>query len=376
VNALTARQLEELAAFGFDPALFQHWQQAVASGAMSKARNVVAGPLLPPPAGAIAALPAAGTPAHAALLRRGATAIQRGELGVVVLNGGMATRFGGVVKGVVPVLGDDRSFLGLVCEDIRSAQRAVGGRIQLYLMNSFATDAATRAHFDRHRYFGLDPAQVHHFTQFVSVRMQTDGSLFLDKDGKPSWYGPGHGDFAPAFRRHCLRQFFADGGRHLLVRNVDNLGARISVAILGHHLAAGKDMTVELVEKRAGDVGGSPYLHAGRVQLVEQIRYPAGFDASIVDVFNCNTFTFTASALDRDFALGRYFVEKNADGKKAVQIEHLIGEMTAVLPTNFLRVPRSGADNRFLPVKEPADLQQVQAEITGIYGARGQSTQL
>ena len=35
----------------------------------------------------------------------GSAAIERGEVAVAVLNGGMATRFGGVVKGTVPALG-------------------------------------------------------------------------------------------------------------------------------------------------------------------------------------------------------------------------------------------------------------------------------
>ncbi|MEM7678978.1 MAG: UTP--glucose-1-phosphate uridylyltransferase, partial [Myxococcota bacterium] len=39
----------------------------------------------------------------AAAVTEGESALKRGEVAVVVLNGGMATRFGGVVKGVVEV---------------------------------------------------------------------------------------------------------------------------------------------------------------------------------------------------------------------------------------------------------------------------------
>jgi UDP-N-acetylglucosamine pyrophosphorylase len=51
-------------------------------------------------------------------------------------------------------------------------------------------------------------------------------------------YGPGHGDFPSAFRKQpaLLRRFLDAGGRWLLVRNVDNLGARIDPLILGHHI--------------------------------------------------------------------------------------------------------------------------------------------
>ena len=51
-----------------------------------------------------------------------------------------------------------------------------------------------------------------------------------------------------------------------------------------------------------------------------------------------------------------------------MQIEHLVGELTAHLPTNFLRVPRTGVRTRFLPVKTPEDLTAIRKEIVGIYG--------
>ena len=45
---------------------------------------------------------------------------------------------------------------------------------------------------------------------------------------------------------------------------------------------------------------GSPFLVDQKVQLVEQLRYPVGFDPDIVDVFNTNTFTFTAESLKEE----------------------------------------------------------------------------
>ena len=151
------------------------------------------------------------------------------------------------------------------------------------------------------------------------------------------------------------------------MRNVDNLGARIDPLILGHHVQSQAEVTVELAPKWPEDVGGSPFLYLGRTQLIEQIRYAEGFDPNIVDVFNTNTFWFTATALDRDFDLGWYYVEKEVEGRRAVQIEHLIGEMTAHLSTNFLQVRRSGRETRFLPVKTPDDLEAAREEIGEIY---------
>jgi UTP--glucose-1-phosphate uridylyltransferase len=368
LNGITAQQLAFLQQFGFDAELQQRWMEDVAAGRLAKATNAVTGDLLAPPPGTLQKLPGTGTKAARELERIGREAIAKGELGIVVLNGGMATRFGGVVKGVVPVLGKERSFLGLVVEDARRAEQAYGGPVRIFLMNSFATDAATKAHFAEHAHFGADPARIEHFTQFIALRMTRKGQLFKLENGEASPYGPGHGDFPAAFRKSgALQRFLDGGGRYVLLRNVDNLGARIDPVILGHHIKSTCDATVELAPKWPEDVGGSPFQYLGKTQLVEQIRFPEGFDPSIVDVFNTNTFTFSARALDRDFDLGWYFVEKTVEEKKAVQVEHLVGELTAHVSTNYLTVRRSGRATRFLPIKAPDDLSSARDEIAEMY---------
>lgn len=368
MNELNEQQLSDLQRYGFDAELQKRWQTDVAAGRLSKATNAVGGDLLAPPPGTVQMQPGISTKAHAELAKLGMHAIQNGELGVVVLNGGMATRFGGLVKGIVPVLSKSRTFLGLAVEDVLLHRKATGGHVPLFCMNSFATDDATKAHFADHAQFGLTKESITHFTQSVAVRMTKNGELFRLPNGEPSPYGPGHGDFAECFRRSgALQRFLADGGRYLLVRNVDNLGARIDPIVLGHHIQSAKEMTVELAPKWPDDVGGSPFQYLGRTQLIEQLRYPEGFDPNVVDVFNTNTFTFTAEALDREFQLGWYYVEKEVEGKYAVQIEHLIGEMTAHLSTNFLQVRRNGRHTRFLPLKSPDDLHSALEEIAEIY---------
>src|SRR5690606_37390151 len=150
-------------------------------------------------AGSIHDMPRAGTADRAPLDELGAEAIREGRFGIVILNGGMATRFGGVVKGVVEVVGG-RSFLELKIRDTLRVAAQLGGRIPICLMTSFATDDATRRHREEHDWFGAGEAGIRCFTQFVSVRMTEDGEPFRSADGAISPYGPGHGDFAPAFR--------------------------------------------------------------------------------------------------------------------------------------------------------------------------------
>jgi UTP--glucose-1-phosphate uridylyltransferase len=365
---IPAHQLTFLRQFGFDEALQARWQADVRTGRLAKDKNLVQAPMTAPHPGTIDTLPSPGSPRARELEQLGNAAIARGELGVLVLNGGMATRFGGVVKGVVPVLSPTRSFLALVVEDLHRAGQQAGGTIPLFLMNSFATDRATKAHFAEHANFGADADAITHFTQFVALRMQKDGSLFQLQNGEVSPYGPGHGDLPAAFRAcGAMQRFREQGGRHLLVRNVDNLGARVDPLILGHHIHSGRSATVELAPKWPEDVGGAPYVLDGRVQLVEGLRFPSGFDPNIVDVFNTNTMWFDAAALDRDFDLGWYYVEKSVEDRKAVQIEHLVGELTAHLPTSWLRVSRDGRHTRFLPVKAPDDLATAVPSIRTMY---------
>ncbi len=370
MNDLPPERIEFLNRYGFDETLFRRWQKDLAEGRTSTAGNTVTGDLLAPPPGTIEKLPSVSSTAYEELSALGREVIAKGQLGVVILNGGMATRFGGVVKGTVPALGK-RSFLALAIGNVLEHQRRCGGRVQTFLMNSFATDEKTKQHFATHANFGMPSEQLEFFTQFVSLRMTAKGQILELEDGDVSPYGPGHGDFAGAFRGcGALQRFLDRGGRYVLVRNVDNLGARVDPAILGHHVKSGKECTGEVTAKWPEDVGGAPYLYDGKVQLVEQIRYPAGFDHNIVDVFNTNTLTFSAEALDRDFDLGRYYVEKKVEGSKAVQIEHLIGEMTSHLSTSYLQVRRSGPDTRFLPVKTPEDLEAAQEEIAEIYDGK------
>jgi UTP--glucose-1-phosphate uridylyltransferase len=367
VSEPSQKSLESLARFGHDQEQQEEWQQKVKNGTFAAANNLVTGELSAPPTDRIHELPELGSDEWQELHDLGTQAIKNGELAVCVLNGGMATRFGGVVKGIVPVR-NGRSFLGLAIDNAHKIAAAANGRIPIYLMNSFATDAATKDHFASNDNFGAKPSDIEHFTQFVALRMTQNGELFRLDNGETSPYGPGHGDFAAAFRKSgCLQRFLNDGGKYVFVRNVDNLGALASPVVLGHHIKSGQQMTTELAPKRQGDAGGAPYTYNGHVQLVEQLRYPEGFDSNIVDVFNCNTITFTATALTKPIELGRYYVEKKAEDRTAVQIEHLIGELTAHLPTNYLKIPREGSQSRFLPIKTPNDLITMKPAIDTIY---------
>lgn len=285
----------------------------------------------------------------------GSDAIKNGKLGVVIVNGGMATRFGGVVKGIVEVY-DGKSFLQLKLEQIKKINQKYNVSIPIYLMNSYATEEVTIEHLKKNNYFGLKDT-LRCFNQFIAKRLNTDGSFV--KPEKESYYGPGHGDFVFAFvgNRHACSlhdEFIKNGGEHLWYSNVDNLGATIDELILGYHIYKNSEMTVELAQKYPGDKGGAPAIVNGHLEIVEQFKFPPDFNQDSISVFNTATYIFEAKSLNRKFNLPFYYVEKKVGDKKVIQFERLAGDLSLFLKTEYMVVNRK---ERFFPIKTPQDLE-------------------
>jgi UTP--glucose-1-phosphate uridylyltransferase len=287
--------------------------------------------------------------------------------------GGMATRMGGIVKALAEV-DEGRTFLDLRLAENRSASARAGRPVPLWLMTSEATDQALRDALAK----AEAPSNVACFMQDLSLRLSPDGTLFLDTHGAPSVHATGHGDLVDALRRaKLLDGFLASGGKYVWITNIDNLGASIDEAVLGRFIEAterGLDVQCEVCPK-AGDKGGIPVRAEGKVQVLEEFRLPPGFDPSTVDVFNTNTFLVRAEPLAKAPLGWTYFeVEKKVDGRPAIQFERLVQEITAHLPSTYLRVPREGAASRFLPVKDLDELARRKTTIKEVARARGMLT--
>ena len=75
--------------------------------------------------------------------------------------------------------------------------------------------------------------------------------------------------------------------------------------------------------------------------------------------------------LELDLEWTFFAVSKKVEGAPVVQFERLVNEVTSVLPTRYLHMPRIGPDSRFLPVKDNEELSQRQGEIELVARARG-----
>jgi UTP--glucose-1-phosphate uridylyltransferase len=383
---------DRLARAGFDEEVFVSLARPLLARARGEAaphrdeRNRVNGLVEPPRPGDVRPAPAPGSPEHDRLSAIGMESIARGEVAFCVLAGGMATRMGGVVKSLVPAVGE-RRFLDLRLHENATWTRKAGRPVPLWLMTSEATDGPIRDELLRLS----APPHVQTFLQGLGLRLTPEGKLFRDDAGHPSTYAPGHGDLPEALRRSgLLSAFVAAGGKTVWIANIDNLGATIDPAILGLLIESSAEVLVEVAPKVPGDRGGIPVWaeatsgfaggdaerNAERnqraLQVLEEFRLPPGFDPSTVHVFNTNTFLVRAGALLHARAASTWFeVEKKVDGRTAVQFERLLQELTAAMPAMYVAVPREGVGARFLPVKDYAELNSRRDEIRAVALGRG-----
>ena len=342
---------------GFDEARFAAQRASLARAGFDPGLALVAGPVESVAADALFECPAPDKGLRDAHEARGLEALRRGEVALVMLAGGMATRFGGVAKACSPCL-EGQSFLQLRLSHLARQRAELGLDVPVALMTSFATEAAISAHLAEHARFGLAERDVLCFGQGISVRLTPEGEPFLEDDGAPSLYAPGHGDLPWAMARAGVTQTLrARGVRTLFVCNVDNMGANVDPAVLGAHLALGAPMSAETVGRLPTDVGGGAARIGGRDQLVEGFRLPQGVDHQRLLGFNTNTFYLSVAALDPARPAAFHPVAKQVSGRRAVQFERILGELSEHLDCRFLQVSRELRTGRFLPVKTPEDLR-------------------
>lgn len=160
LDALDPHLRQRLDARGFDAHRLLDW--AASLGSETAERNRLRGEVRPVPTDQIPCLPARGTSEHERLAARGRAELAAGRVAVCVLAGGMATRMGGVVKGLLDALPQIR-FLDLRLAEIDQLAQAYGAAPPFWLMTSEPTNGPLRAALGPR----CDGRQVDTFEQLV-----------------------------------------------------------------------------------------------------------------------------------------------------------------------------------------------------------------
>src|ERR1700753_346291 len=129
--------------YGFDQAQFLALREKFLKGELGVDGNRLRGHVEAPHSGDLMRLPAPDSAERKRLAAIGINAMREGEVGCVVLAGGMATRFGGVVKAAVPAL-HGQTFLSIKLGGIRVTAEQNAAEVPAFVMTSFATDAEIR----------------------------------------------------------------------------------------------------------------------------------------------------------------------------------------------------------------------------------------
>ncbi len=173
--------------------------------------------------------------------------------------------------------------------------------------------------------------------------------------------------------------------KHLLVHNIDTMGAHLDPAILGHHIQSKAGMTVEVIPRWLDDRGGGLARTDGRLRLIEGLALPREEYEFILPYYNSATYWIDLDQILRAFGLVRsdlgnqkkvteavralasrmptYITLKNVkkrwgkgqeDVYPTLQYEKLWGDMTTLpeLQCSYIVVPR----NRGQQLKEPAQM--------------------
>jgi UTP--glucose-1-phosphate uridylyltransferase len=247
-------------------------------------------------------------------------------------------------------------------------------------MNSFNTESDTQAALSD---FEGNPAGVPlGFVQHRYPKVLADSGAPAHWPERPNleWNPPGHGEFYPALRQSgTLAALRAAGIDYLFVSNADNLGATLSLEILGHLSAANIPFLMEVTRREEADRKGG-HLAAdpdGGLLLREVAQCRPEDQTAFQDIerhryFNTNNLWLNLRALDERLAqsvvgaldLPMIRNEKrldptDPDSPRVYQLESAMGSAISLFDgAQAVEVPRS----RFLPVKKTDDLLRVRSD--------------
>lgn len=306
----------------------------------------------------------------------GEALLAEGAVGVVTLAGGVGSRWtqgAGVVKALNPFCrfgGRHRSFLEIHVAKSRNVARRFGIGPMHWVTTSHLTHAAIegflahRSHFGYGEWLGLSAGRsiglrmipmvrdllfaweetAHqkldgqkqkvreslHASLMDWARQAGEGSDYTDNLPSQCLHPVGHWfEFANLLRNGVLAQGLERRPRlkHLMLHNIDTLGANLDPSLVGWHAIGGGALSYEVISRRVDDRGGGLARVDGRLRLVEGLAMPR--DEAEFDLSYYNTLT-TWIDIDRTLAV---FGLERGDLGNADRVAEGVRAVAARMPT-------------------------------------------
>ena len=310
------------------------------------------------------------------LREAGLAALARGELAVVTLAAGVGSRWtqgAGVVKALHPfckLCGEYRTFVELHLAKSRRISRLAGQPLPHIITTSYLTHRATADYLAKQnncgypgpvllspgRSIGLRMIPTERDLRFLWEEMPQqlldeqqqkvrdslraalinwaraagEGSDYTDNLPGQCLHPVGHWFEVPNLLRNgVLAGLLAERPqlRHLMLHNIDTLGADADPAMFGLHLSQGSCLTFEVITRRLEDRGGGLARVNGQVRLVEGLAMPREEDEFALSYYNSNTCWIDIDQLLAVFGLTR------SDLANAEKVTAAVRALAARVPT-------------------------------------------
>ena len=186
--------------------------------------------------------------------KHGEKLVRDGRVAAFTVAGGQGTRLGwDGPKGTFPATAIRKdSLLQSMAEYIRKTQKKYKAVVPWYIMTSPINDGPTRAFFDEHGYFGLDPANVKMFPQGMMPAIDADtGKVLLESPDTIAMSPNGHGGSLKALYTSGAIEDMKDRGiEQISYTQVDNPIVRIiDPQFLGLHALDQCQMSSKMLPK-------------------------------------------------------------------------------------------------------------------------------
>ncbi|MEM7797869.1 MAG: UTP--glucose-1-phosphate uridylyltransferase [Chloroflexota bacterium] len=290
---------------------------------------------------------------------RGRAALKRGELAVVSLAGGAGSRWtqgAGVVKALNPfakLAGKHRNFIEIHLAKSQFIAQQVGMNLPHVLTTSYLTHQAIAEYLEAEGHYGYAGPLHLSLGRIVGLRLvptvrdlrfaweespqqlldeqaqkvqesvnaalinwaqQTgEGSDYTDNLPIQCLHPVGHWYEVPNMLRNgVLLKLLTERPqlKHLMVHNIDTLGANVDPTILGYHLEREAALTTEMITRNLEDRGGGLARINGRVQLIEGLALPREEIEFKLTYYNSSTTWVDIDKLLAVFGLTRADLER------------------------------------------------------------------
>jgi hypothetical protein len=311
-----------------------------------------------------------------AFRKLGDRALANGEAAVVTLAAGAGSRWtqgAGVVKALHPFCkfsGAHRTFLEVHLAKSRRTSRLSGSTIPHVVTTSYLTHAPTEASLRRENNYGYSgplylsrgksvgqrlvpmvrdlrfawEEMPHQALDEQKQKMRTSAHAALIKWAREQGEATDYTNNTPLQCLHPVGHWFEIPNllrngvlhallrqrpqlQHLLLHNIDTLGANLDPGVLGIHMETGACLSFEMITRRIDDRGGGLARVNGKVRIVEGLAMPHEEDEFQLSYYNSMTTWIHIDKLLAAFSITR------ADLGNAEKVMGAIRELSQRMPT-------------------------------------------